>query len=698
MQDPNHLIKEKSPYLLQHAYNPVDWFPWRNEAFEKALEENKPIFLSIGYATCHWCHVMEKESFEDEHVAKILNDNFVSIKVDREERPDVDSIYMTVCQMMTQSGGWPLTIIMTPQKQPFFAGTYFPKSGKFGRPGLLDILNQVVELWKNEQKEILDSAAKITSHLQQFSSNVPMDYNAEELIIRAFDIFDNSFDKTYGGFGKAPKFPSSHNLLFLLRYWKRSNDKLALDMVEETLQKLRLGGIWDYLGFGFHRYSTDREWLVPHFEKMLYDQALLTLAYIEAFQATRNSNYKETAERILEYVMRDMTSHEGGFYSAEDADSEGVEGKFYVWIKEEIEQLLDEPNASLFIEFSNITQEGNFFDESSKEKTGLNILYTRTILEDLSSKYDMSKSELNSRFEKIRKQLFDHRKGRIHPFKDDKILTDWNGLMIAAFATAGRVFSNESYIASAIKAADFILKEMKDDEGKLLHRYRDGDKSIVGNLDDYVFMIWGLLELHETTFEAKYLKESLNLVDKILQHFWDNENGGFFFTPDFGEELLVREKQIYDGAIPSGNSVAMLILLKLGRLISNPEFENKANMLAKIFAQQVQKIPNAYSFFLLGLDYALGPSYEIVIVGSAENKETQIMIAKLREHYLPNKVVLLKEPNTESDVTELNELLKEYKMIDNKPTVYVCQEFVCKKPTNDIETMLEQLRIEKEDD
>jgi uncharacterized protein YyaL (SSP411 family) len=519
-----------------------------------------------------------------------------------------------------------------------------------------------------------------------------MDYDAEEYIVRAFDIFDNRFDKSFGGFGNAPKFPSPHDHLFLLRYWKRTGDKLALEMVEKTLIKLRQGGIWDHIGFGFHRYSTDREWLVPHFEKMLYDQAMLTLAYVEAYQITQNPLFKKTAEEILEYVQRDMTSPEGGFYSAEDADSEGIEGKFYVWSKEEIEKNLVKKDAEFFIEFSGISQEGNFFEEASKEKTGENIIHTKQSLESL------AEPKLKERFSNIRKILFEHREKRIHPLKDDKILTDWNGLMITAFATAARVLENEEYEDTAIKAAEFILDEMKNQEGKLLHRFRDGDKSITANLDDYVFMIWGLIELYETTFNAKYLKEGLELTNTILQHFWDEKDGGFYFTPDYGEELLIREKQIYDGAIPSGNSVVMLILLKLGRLISNPDFEVKANQIAEIFAQQVQRMPNAYSFFLIGLDFALGPSYEVVIVGESRTEGTEKMINELRKQYVPNKVVLFKESKEESEITNLIELLEEYKAIDDKPTAYVCQEFICKKPTNEIEVMLEQLGKEKERD
>jgi uncharacterized protein YyaL (SSP411 family) len=691
MAKPNHLINEKSPYLILHVYNPVDWYPWGEEALEKAKNENKPIFLSIGYSTCHWCHVMEHESFEDEEVADLLNRNFISIKVDREERPDIDSIYMTICHMISGRGGWPLSIFMTPEQKPFFAGTYFPKQSRFGMTGFVDLLEQIIDLWKNEEDNILQTAERIAKGLNENLQYSPSSYDAEELIVRAFDQLDNQFDSRFGGFGSAPKFPSTHRLLFLLRYWKRSGDKLALELVEKTLQEMSKGGIWDHVGFGFHRYSTDKEWLVPHFEKMLYDQAMLILTYTEAYQATKKEEYKEVVDKIITYVIRDMTSPEGGFYSAEDADSEGEEGKFYVWSMKEISKILDDREVEIATRFYNIKKEGNYLDETTKKQIGMNILHTKTSIREFSEKHP-EEENLLEKIEKIRSKLFNVRKKRIHPLKDDKILTDWNGLMIVALAKAARIFKNNEYEQAAKNAVDFVLTHLRDKNGRLLHRYREEEVIGKGNINDYSFMIWGLLELYETSFDLEYLEEALKLNEISIKYFWDDSIGGFFFTPNDGEELLVREKQVYDGAIPSGNSVAMMNLLKIGRITSNQEFEEKAEAIMKIFAKQVQRIPDAYTFLLSALDFAIGPSFEVVIVVNEEDDETQEILNSLREEYIPNKVVIYKSEANEKKLVKLLAFLKDYKSINNKTTSYVCQQMVCKKPTNDIHTMLKQLR------
>ncbi|NVM37221.1 MAG: thioredoxin domain-containing protein, partial [Candidatus Lokiarchaeota archaeon] len=472
----NHLSNEKSPYLLQHAKNPVDWYPWGDNAFEKAKKENKPIFLSIGYSTCHWCHVMAHESFENEDVAEIMNEVFVSIKVDREERPDIDKIYMTVCQMMTGSGGWPLTIILTPDKKPFFAGTYFPKQTRFGRIGLIDLIKQIKDLWNNQKTELMNSADQITFSLQNIDQESPGDKFSEANLKSTFQQLSIQYDSINAGFGDRPKFPTPHNLTFLLRYWKRTNDKKALEMVEKTLLEMRKGGIYDHIGFGFHRYSTDSKWLVPHFEKMLYDQALITIAYIEAYQATKKTIYRKIAEEIFEYVLRDMKSPEGGFYSAEDADSEGEEGKFYIWSKEELEQIFEKNELNLATIVFNIDQSGNYLEESTGEKTGRNILHLKSIPE----------SEIQDDLEKIRIKLFNSREKRIHPHKDNKILTDWNGLMITALAKATVAFQDKIYLDAAKNATNFLLSNLKDTNGKLLHRYKDGISEITGYLSDYV--------------------------------------------------------------------------------------------------------------------------------------------------------------------------------------------------------------------
>ncbi len=446
MSKPNRLINETSPYLLQHSNNPVDWYPWCDEAFQKAADEDKPVFLSIGYSTCHWCHVMEKESFEDEEVADLMNNVFVSIKVDREERPDIDHIYMMVCQMMTGSGGWPLSIIMTPDRKPFFAGTYFPKENRYGRIGFKELIRSIDNVWKTKRNDIIESADDITNYLKQIYRKDSAANITEEIVDKAFDHFAKRFDDQYGGFGSSPKFPSPHNLMFLLRYWKKTGNQLALEMVTKTLTNMRMGGIYDHVGFGFHRYSTDKEWLVPHFEKMLYDQAMLIIIYSEAYTATGNCEFNKTAEEIIEYLLRDMDADNGGFYSAEDADSEGEEGKFYVWTKSELLDILGTEDADFATRLFNTTETGNFLEESTKKYNGTNILHLKKPLMNLSEDLGITYDELNLKIESIRKKLYDYRKNRILPFKDDKILLDWNALMIAALSIAGRSFNNKKYI------------------------------------------------------------------------------------------------------------------------------------------------------------------------------------------------------------------------------------------------------------
>ncbi|HSE41490.1 MAG TPA: thioredoxin domain-containing protein [Acidobacteriota bacterium] len=688
----NRLAKEKSPYLLQHADNPVDWYPWSNEAFEKARAENKPVFLSIGYSTCHWCHVMEHESFEDQQVAKLMNDTFVSIKVDREERPDIDNIYMTVCQMLTGSGGWPLTIVMTPDKKPFFAATYIPKEARFGRAGMMELIPRLHDIWINRNADVQKSAEMITTSLQESQS---ITESREELSKADLDQarlqLYQRFDPYYGGFGSSPKFPTPHQHLFLLRHWKRSGDAKTLEMVTKTLDSMRLGGIYDHLGFGFHRYSTDREWLVPHFEKMLYDQALLTLAYTEAFQATGEQRYKQTAQEILEYVSRDMTSPEGGFYSAEDADSEGEEGKFYFWEADEIRRILGN-DAELVIAIVNVSQDGNFVDSVSGEKPGTNILHLKKPLTDIAKEKKMSEQELRDKIEPARKKLFEVREKRIHPYKDDKILTDWNGLMIAAYARAAQAMQNPEYAKAAKKSAKFILEKMKTKDGSLVHRYREGEAGLPAHVDDYAFLTWGLLELYEATFDPVWLKEAMSLNSYLIQHYWDNANGGFYFTSDQSEELITRTKEFYDGAVPSGNSVAMLNLLRLSRISADTELEKKADRIARMFAANVRSTPSAYTMLLAGLDFAIGPSYEIVISGDPSAEDTRAMLKELSARYIPNKVVLLRPEGEQPEISKIAAFTKSQTPLKGKATAYVCLNYVCNTPTTDPAQMLKLLK------
>lgn len=690
----NRLAFEKSPYLLQHADNPVDWYPWKAEAFEKAQRENKPVFLSIGYSTCHWCHVMAHESFENPEVAKLMNETFISVKVDREERPDIDAVYMTVCQGMTGGGGWPLTIIMTPDKRPFFAATYIPRESRFGQAGMMELISRIRELWTTRQDEVTKAAGEIVTILQQSAPEASGIELEESTLHLAYEQLSRSFDHQHGGFGDRPKFPTPHHFTFLLRYWKRTGNEKALHMVERSLQAMRLGGIYDHLGFGFHRYSTDSRWLVPHFEKMLYDQAMLAMAYTEAYQATGKEEYERTSREIFTYVLRHMTAPEGGFYCAEDADSEGQEGRFYLWTKAEIRQILDSEEADLAITVFNIEEGGNFAEESTGKRDGSNILYLRKSLKEISSELKISEQEIEERLSSIRSKLFAHREKRIHPHKDDKILTDWNGLMIAALAKGAQVFNESKYTEAARRAADFILTTLRPSDGRLLHRYRDREAAISSCLGDYAFLIWGLLELYEATFEVSYLKNAIDLNRDLLEHFWDQSNGGFYSAPDDGERLLIRQKEIYDGALPSGNSVAMTNLLRLGRITANHELEEKAARLGSTFSRDVKTSPIAYTHLMAAVDFAVGPSYEIIISGDSQADDTEAMIKTLRTCFLPNKVVLLYPREKESpEIRQLAKFISGLsRSIDGKATAYVCSDYSCNLATADINKMLELLK------
>ena len=673
----NRLIHEKSPYLLQHAYNPVDWFPWSDEAFEKAKSEDKPIFLSIGYSTCHWCHVMERESFEDEEIADILNKNFISIKVDREERPDIDSIYMSVCQALTGHGGWPLTVFMTPDKMPFFAGTYFPKNDRMGMSGLSTILNSVNHAWLNNREAILHSCSRILDAIKDsIEEETPDSIGkiSEDIFDEAFSQFRYDFDSIHGGFGNAPKFPTPHNLFFLLRYWYNTKDEYALLMVEKTLESMYKGGVYDHIGFGFSRYSTDGKWLVPHFEKMLYDNALLAIAYLEAFQATKKKKYAEIAQQIFTYVLRDMTSPEGGFYSAEDADSEGEEGKFYIWSKKEIQDILGDKDSEKYCSYYNITDEGNF--------EGFNIL--NLINSDIPDE-DKDFVEL------CRNKLFEYRNKRIHPHKDDKILTSWNGLMIAAMAIGGRVLQNEVYSHAAEKAAEFILSRLIREDGRLLARYRDGDAAYPAYVDDYAFFIWGLIELYETTYKPKYLKKSIALNHDMTKLFWDDKSGGLFLYGSDSEQLITRPKELYDGATPSGNSVAALNFIRLARMTGQHEFEEKAYKMFTLFGSSVQRMARGYAFSLTAMLFSISKPKEVVVVANSNNTDTENMLNIIREDFRPFTMSIFYSDKFKG-LKELVPLIENYKPIEGRTTAYVCENFACQAPITDIKEFREILQ------
>ena len=691
----NRLKNEKSPYLLQHAENPVDWYPWGEEAFEKARELGRPIFLSIGYSTCHWCHVMERESFEDAEVAGLMNENFVSIKVDREERPDIDNIYMTVCHVISRKGcGWPLNIVMTPDGKPFFAGTYIPKENRYGRVGMKELVPAIKELWENKREEVLESARQITDAVCSLGDSlrrVGTSLLNEKTLDQAYSYFLSTFDPDEGGFGKAPKFPTPHNLMFLMRHYGRTGKDASLRMVERTLLAMGRGGIYDHVGFGFHRYSTDSQWLVPHFEKMLYDQALLAITYTEARQITKNPFYEKKAREILEYLIRDMTSSQGGIYSAEDADSEGEEGKFYLWTVGEIEELVGAEGAELLSDVYNLSRDGNFRDEATGEQTDRNIFHLKEPLDDAAARLGLHTEELEQRLEGLREKLFASREKRVHPYKDDKVLTDWNGIAIAAFSKAAATFGEKRYSDAARGSIEFIMQNLFRD-GRLLHRYREGEAGIMANVDDYAFFVWGLLEYYESVFDEKYLALAISLCRDQFEHFWDEEFAGFFFTADDSEALITRQKEIYDGALPSGNSVSILNILKIARLTADPELEEKAARMAAAFSSQISRHPASFSMHMNSLDFMLGPSFEIVIAGDRNSPETRRFLDALSGEYLPNKVVILKDEENEEEISRIAPYTQGHSPIDGKTAAYICSNYECRLPTDDPARMLELIR------
>ncbi len=688
---PNRLIDEKSPYLLQHAHNPVEWHAWNEAAFAEAKARNKPIFLSIGYATCHWCHVMEKESFEDAEAAGQLNATFVCIKVDREERPDIDAVYMAACQMMTGSGGWPLSIFMTPDRKPFFAATYIPKRSRFGRNGLIELCERVKTLWAEQPEQIAASAAGLTAQLGKAFEYASAEEPGVRVLDRAYDDIAASFDGRNGGFEPAPKFPTPHRLLFLLRCYERTGQPRALEMVERTLTAMRLGGIWDHVGFGFHRYATDREWLLPHFEKMLYDQALIAMACLETHQISGNPLMAETARDLFTYVLRDMTDPGGGFYSAEDADSEGVEGRFTVWGLDEFHRVLGAEEAGFWEPIFNLRPEGNFNDEATGRPTGANILHLTRPLERWARERGLSEEALQNRWRRARRELFEARRRRVHPLKDDKILTDWNGLMIAALAAGSRVLGRPDYKDAAVRAARFILTTLRTENGRLLHRFRDGDCAIAGHAGDYAFLIHGLLHLYRATFDIGFAEEAAALQQVMVADFWDEDSGGFYLVDPHHLELPVRPKELYDGAIPSANSVALTNLLWISRLTGDTRWAEKAQQLVQAFAGSVSQMPSAFTGFLCGLDLALRPGKDIVVAGTAEAADTRRLLAALDRGYAPNQVALFKSEDNAARLSRFAGYTDGLAVARGQASAHLCESAACKESVSDIAELIERL-------
>lgn len=675
---PNRLIYEKSPYLLRHAYNPVDWYPWGEEAFEKARSEDKPIFLSIGYLACHWCMVMERESFEDEEIAELLNRYFVPVKVDREERPDVDHFYMTACQAMTGGGGWPLTVFLTPEGKPFFAGTYFPKESHPNLPGLKELLVRIAYLWNNQRDLILRTGERIQEALLKFPRSSYAGAVTDKLLRLAYEELSSQFDPEYGGFGRAPKFPTPHHINFLLRWWRRAGENKALAMAEKTLEGMSRGGIWDHIGFGFHRYSVDEKWRAPHFEKMLYDQALLAIAFLETYQATGKPFYASMASRIFEYALRDLRAPERAFYSSESAESEEEEGKFYLWTREEIEAILGKERGELFASFYGVGEQKS-------------VLHVQRPLHEFASERGISPEELERLLEEGRQTLYRARLGRPRPPRDEKILTDWNGLMIAALAMGGRILNSSTYTEAAIQAAEFLLERMRTGEGLLNHRYFNGESGIPGFLDDYAFLGWGFLELYSTTFAPRYLEEAIALATKLLELFQDPEGNGLFFSR--GPSFPI--KTFYDGAIPSGNSVAAMIFLKLGRITGKPELEREGWKILEGASGIIGNSPSAYTFLLTAVDFAIGPTKEIVIAAKSE-REAGDFLQVLNAHLLPESIVLFRPEKPESQsLFRLAPWLEPLSPIGGKATVYLCENYTCHLPITSVEELKEALSLRK---
>jgi uncharacterized protein len=714
----NRLINETSPYLLQHAHNPVDWHPWGEEALTKARTDNKPILLSIGYSACHWCHVMEHESFENEDIAALMNENFVNIKVDREERPDLDQIYMNAVQMMTHHGGWPMTVFLTPEGVPFYGGTYFPPEDRYNMPGFPRVLISLAEAYRDRPNDIAETAAALVKELERLNiARESSELLTPELLDSAYRGIVKNYDPVNGGFGGAPKFPPAMTLEFLLRTYHRTGRSQALEIVSHTCRKMAEGGIYDQLGGGFHRYSTDARWLVPHFEKMLYDNALLSRLYLHYYQLTREEWARQIAEGILDCVVREMTDLAGGFYSTQDADSEGVEGKFFVWTKDEIESVLGEEDARLFSSYYNVTDGGNF--------EGKNIPNITRSLDEVAAQANVTREQLEKSLERSRSKLFEMRERRIKPGRDEKILTAWNGMMMASFAEAAAILDRQDYLDVARRNARFVLDTLRAD-GLLLRTYKDGKAKLNAYLEDYAFLSDGLLTLYEVSGELEWFEETLALVNKMIEEFWDEQEGGFFYTGKSHEALIVRSKDYFDNATPSGNSVAAEVLLRLATLTDNEDYRRSAVSILRQVAEPMRRYPSGFGRSLCALDFHLGTPKEIAIIGDPQLNETRALRQEVWRHYVPNKVLAHavmddsqraisgsgasreaqgqgqsdgnRQNESQKDVSrsgELIPLLRDRSLVNGRPTAYVCEDYVCREPVTEPAKLASQLSSQR---
>ena len=680
---PNRLANETSPYLLQHSNNPVDWFPWGNEALERAKSKDLPILLSVGYSACHWCHVMERESFENSDIAKLMNDNFVCIKVDREERPDIDSIYMSAVQVMTGQGGWPMTVFLTPEAKPFYGGTYFPPEDRGGLPSFPKVLTSLSLAYREKKSEILEATEQLFKRIEEISSGFGAGGELDVVILdKAQQKILEQFDHQNGGTGLQPKFPQPVTYEFLLRHYARSGNSQSLEIVEKTLTKMAQGGIHDQIGGGFHRYSTDTYWLVPHFEKMLYDNALLVQLYLHAYQVTRDAYYREVVERTLSYVSREMTGPQGEFYSSQDADSEGVEGKFFVWRPEEIRKILGNQEGDIFSDYHGVTKEGNF--------EGMSILHVASSCKDIARKYGTTEEYVHSSLEKSREILQEHRNRRIAPDLDEKVISSWNGMMLRSYAEAGAVLGYSEYVDKANQNAKFISNNLISN-GRLLRTYRNGQSKLKAYLEDYAFVIDGFLSLHEATLDPKWIHQSIRLCESMMELFWDDESECFYDTGIDHEELFMRPKDYMDNAIPSGSSMASEVLLRTAIITGDTSLRTKSEKVVRSFTELMTRFPTASGKWLSALDFILDTPKEIAIVGNVEEEGTSSLLAAVSKIYMPNKVVVGSSGCRLDPTSKSIPLLQNKCEIDGKPAAYVCENYVCKLPVTDPLKLTNQL-------